>query len=74
MTVAMSAIDRSDLLRKMFAAAVASAQPTVCLPSHLPAPPIGRTIVIGAGKASAAMARVLEDHWKAPLEGLVVTR
>src|SRR5439155_18308999 len=41
---------------------------------HLPAKPKGRTLVIGAGKASAAMARAFEDHWDGPLEGLVVTR
>ena len=41
---------------------------------HLPAPPRGRTIVLGAGKASAAMAKAVEDHWPGPLEGLVVTR
>ena len=58
----------------MFDAAVAAAQPALCLPPHLPQPPKGRTIVIGAGKASAAMARALEDHWAGPLEGLVVTR
>ena len=58
----------------MFAAAVAAAQPAHCLPPHLRARPKGRTIVIGAGKASAAMARALEDHWDGPLEGLVVTR
>ena len=58
----------------MFDAAVAAAQPALCLPPHLPPPPKGRTIVIGAGKASAAMARALEDHWRGPLEGLVVTR
>jgi len=62
------------LLRQMFDAAVAAAQPALCLPPHLPSPPKGRTIVIGAGKASAAMARALEDHWPGPLEGLVVTR
>ena len=62
------------LLRDMFDAAVAAAQPALCLPAHLPPPPKGRTIVIGAGKASAAMARALEDHWSGPLEGLVVTR
>jgi glycerate 2-kinase len=67
-------MDRQALLRRMFDAAVAAAQPSLCLPPHLPAPPKGRTIVIGAGKASAAMARALEDHWKGPLEGLVVTR
>jgi len=67
-------IDRRPLLRSLFEAAVAAAQPALCLPTHLPAPPLGRTLVIGAGKASAAMARALEDHWPGPLEGLVVTR
>jgi hydroxypyruvate reductase len=65
------------LLRRLFAAAIASAQPALCLPPHLPTPESlgkGRLIVIGAGKASAAMARVVEDHWPAPLSGLVVTR
>ncbi len=63
------------LLRSMFEAAVASAQPALCLPPFLPkTPPKGRFIVIGAGKAGAAMARSVEDHWQGPLEGLVVTR
>jgi hydroxypyruvate reductase len=62
------------LLRRMFEAAVASAQPEHCLPPHLPQPPKGRTVVVGAGKASAEMARVLEQHYPAPVEGLVVTR
>src|ERR1035437_5094390 len=70
----MTEIDRRPLLRAMFDAAVASAQPALCLPPHLPPPPNGRTIVIGAGQASAAMARALEDHWPGPLEGIVVTR
>ena len=70
----MTAPDPRLLLRRMFDAAVASAQPALCLPPHLPEPPRGRTIVIGAGKASAAMARALEDHWPGPLAGLVVTR
>ncbi len=61
-------------LRDLFAAAIASAQPALCVPPHLPAPPTGRVIVVGAGKASAAMARAVEDHWPGPLEGLVVTR
>ena len=69
-----SSIHPPQLLRQMFDAAVAAAQPALCLPPHLPPPPKGRTIVIGAGKASAAMARALEDHWAGPLEGLVVTR
>lgn len=74
MTAAASA--PRALLRAMFDAAVAAAQPSHCLPPHLPAPPTGngRTIVIGAGKASAEMARVLEAHWPGPLDGLVVTR
>ena len=66
--------DRRPLLRSLFDAAVAAAQPALCLPPHLPPRPKGRTVVIGAGKASAAMARALEDHWDGPLEGLVVTR
>ena len=61
-------------LRSIFDAAIASAQPAVCLPPHLPAPPRGRTVVIGAGKASAQMAQVLEAHWPTPLSGVVVTR
>jgi len=66
------------LLRQMFDAAVAAAQPELCLGAHLPEPPKGRTVVVGAGKASAAMARAFEDLWTAqhnrPLEGVVVTR
>ena len=67
-------MDARLLLRRMFDAAIAAAQPALCVPPHLPTPPKGRTIVIGAGKASAAMARALEDHWTGPIEGLVVTR
>ncbi|MDE2398942.1 MAG: glycerate kinase [Burkholderiales bacterium] len=66
-----------DLLRRMFEAAIASAQPALCVPPHLPAPDGGRLVVIGAGKASAAMARAVEDAWAGPksaLSGLVVTR
>ena len=74
MTAMSTVNDARTLLRQMFDAAIASAQPALCLPPHLPAPPKGRTIVIGAGKASAAMARALEDHWPGPLEGLVITR
>jgi hydroxypyruvate reductase len=66
------------LLLKMFEAAIESAQPDHCvppnLPDSLPEPGAGRTIVIGAGKASAAMARALERNWAGPLSGLVVTR
>ena len=62
------------LLRSMFEAAVAAALPAKCVPAHLPPAPKGRTIVVGAGKASAAMAQALEAHWPGPLSGLVVTR
>src|SRR5437867_6515270 len=55
------------LLRRMFDAAINAAQPAHCLPQHLPEPPSGRTIVIGAGKASAAMAKAFEDHWPGDL-------
>ena len=65
---------RERLLRRMFDAAVASALPARCLPPHLPSPPKGRTVVVGAGQAAAAMARALEEQWPAPLSGVVVTR
>jgi hydroxypyruvate reductase len=58
----------------MFDAAVAAAAPATALPPFLPRPPKGRTIVVGAGKASAAMAAAVEAHWPGPLSGLVVTR
>lgn len=68
------AVDPRAFLRQLFGAAIASAQPARVVPPHLPAPPRGRLVVIGAGKASAAMARAVEDRWHGPLEGLVVTR
>ena len=66
--------DPRAFLQRLFAVAVAAAQPETCLPPHLPRPPKGRTLVVGAGKASAAMARALEGAWPGPLSGLVVTR
>ena len=64
------------LLREMFAAAVEAAAANSCVPPHLPKPPVGRTVVIGAGKAAAAMARAVENHWPEdrPMAGLVITR
>ena len=62
------------LLQAMFQAAIEAAQPSHCIPPHLPPAPKGRLIVIGAGKASAAMAHAVERHWPGPLSGLVVTR
>ncbi|KKB08089.1 glycerate kinase type-2 family protein [Devosia chinhatensis] len=66
-------MDRS-LLETLFHEAVAQAQPALAVERHLPEPPRGRTIVIGAGKASAQMARAFEKAWPGPLSGLVVTR
>jgi glycerate 2-kinase len=65
-----------EFLRQLLDAAVAAALPARVVPPHLPKTPKGRTIVLGAGKASAAMAKAVEDHWPAdaPLSGLVVTR
>ena len=63
-----------ELLATLFHEAVKAAQPEHCIPRFLPQAPPGRTLVIGAGKASAAMAQTLERHWAGPLEGLVVTR
>jgi glycerate 2-kinase len=70
----MAAVDARTLLRSLFDAAVAAADPLACVPPNLPAPPTGRTIVVGAGKAAAAMAAAVEAHWPGPLGGLVVTR
>jgi glycerate-2-kinase len=66
--------DPSETLREMFDAAVAAADPMAVLSGFLPAPPRGRTIVVGAGKASARMAEALEASWQGPLSGLVITR
>ncbi|WP_068088057.1 glycerate kinase type-2 family protein [Polycladidibacter stylochi] len=63
-----------ELLRSLFEAAVASAQPALCLPPFLPKKVEGKLIVIGAGKASAAMAKAVEDNYEGELKGLVVTR
>jgi glycerate 2-kinase len=70
----MNAGSQRDLLMSLFRAAVEAADPMQIVPPHLPAPPRGRTLVIGAGKASAQMARAVELNWPGPLEGLVVTR
>ena len=66
--------DPQAFLEGLFQAAIESAQPAHCVPPHLPEPPRGRTVVVGAGKASAAMAKAVEDNWSGPLEGLVVTQ
>ncbi len=67
-------IDPAKLLRQALDAAIASAQAENCLPAYLPRPGKGRTLVIGAGKASASMAQTLEKHWQGELSGLIVTQ
>jgi hydroxypyruvate reductase len=61
-------------LRDLFRTAVAAAHPSLCVPGNLPPPPRGRTLVVGAGKAAAAMAHAVEAHWAGALSGLVITR
>ena len=62
------------LMKLMFEAAIKAALPSATIPNFVPKPPKGRTLVIGAGKASAAMAQAFEANYNAPLEGLIVTR
>jgi hydroxypyruvate reductase len=68
--------DPRELLHSLFMTAVQSADPMRCIPPLLPPPPApgGRTLILGAGKASAAMARAVEQVWLGDLSGLVVTR
>lgn len=68
--------DSRDLLLASFHAALAAADPLAVVPRHLPPPPAGRTLVVGAGKAAAAMAVAVETCWPmhAPLDGIVLTR
>lgn len=67
-------MDHRAFLRQLFNCAIAAADSSAIVPQHLPPRSRGRLVVLGAGKASASMARVVEDHYGAPLEGLVVTR
>jgi glycerate 2-kinase len=63
------------LLREAFDEAVDAAQPSACLPRVLaPAEDQGPALVLGAGKAAAAMAAAFCAHWAYPVRGLVVTR
>lgn len=65
-----------ELLERSFHEAVRAADPLGIVESHLPSLPSGRTVVVGAGKAAAAMAVAVERAWprEAPLSGLVITR
>ncbi|MDP2749145.1 DUF4147 domain-containing protein, partial [Pseudomonas sp.] len=64
----------TSLLRELFASAIDAAHPRQVLADYLPADRSGRVIVIGAGKAAAAMAEVIEQEWQGEVSGLVVTR
>jgi hydroxypyruvate reductase len=66
--------DPRQFLRSLLDSAIAAADPAMCVPPHLPHPPRGRLIVLGAGKASAAMAAAVEKHMPGVLSGLVITR
>lgn len=69
----MTPQDRA-FLTGLFDAAIAAADPLKALAAHLPQPPKGRLVVIGAGKGAAQLAAAFETLWPGPLEGLVVTR
>jgi hydroxypyruvate reductase len=69
----MGTMDPAPLLRRLFDAAVAAADPMRVIPAHLPPRPAGRVVVVGAGKAGARMAEAVESVW-GPCEGLVITR
>ena len=71
----MFTLDPRSFLLDLYSSAVGAVSATRCLPAHLPEPSQnGRTIVIGAGKGAAAMAKAVEDHWQGEISGLVVTR
>ena len=64
--------DDRQLLQLLFDAAVAATSPAACVPLWLEDKPQGRVIVVGAGKAAASMAAIVEQEWGPPLEGLVI--
>src|SRR6187431_880867 len=76
MTATLPERDPRSLLRSLYDAAVQRALPAHNTAAHLPPPPKGRTLVLGAGKAGGAMAEAVDALWPAdaPLSGLVVTR
>ena len=67
-------MDTRELLVDSFRAALSAADPLAIVPKHLPAPPRGKTVVVGAGKAASKMAQAVETHWAGALAGVVVTR
>ncbi len=65
--------DERHFLKSLFDEAVAAAQAENLIPGRMPPLPKGRTVVIGGGKAAAAMARAVEHNWSGELSGLVIT-
>ncbi len=61
-----------EFLRFLFDAAVVAASPAACMPLWLEDRPEGNVVVVGAGKAAASMAAIVEQQWAAPLSGLVI--
>jgi len=75
MNTIMNIQTSQQFLMSLFDSAILSVSANKCLPAFLPTPPEnGRTLIIGAGKGAAEMAKTIEDHWPTPLSGLVVTR
>lgn len=74
--VSCSTVDTADraVLIALFEAAISAADPYEAIKANLPKPPKGRTVVIGAGKGAAQLARAFERLWTEPLSGVVVTR
>ncbi|MCR9124428.1 MAG: glycerate kinase [Phyllobacteriaceae bacterium] len=70
----MMITDPRAFLTSLFDAAIAAADPDICIPANLPTPPKGRTVVVGAGKGAAQLARAFERYWPGPLAGVIVTR
>jgi glycerate 2-kinase len=66
--------DAPGFLSLLFDAMVSAADPARLLPTRLPDPPGGKTVIIAAGKAAASMAKTVEDHWPGELSGVAVTR
>ncbi|WP_280154186.1 glycerate kinase [Piscinibacter sp. XHJ-5] len=71
-SVAASGPPQIQLLVDLYAAALVAADPMRVVPTQLPPPPRGRTVVVGVGKAAAAMACAIDDHWSGPMNGVVV--
>jgi hydroxypyruvate reductase len=67
-----SRVQAQEVLKQLYRAALGAADPLQVIPPHLPPVPKGRTVVVGVGKAAAAMAQAVEAHWQGPLSGVVV--